>query len=298
MKQILVTGASGFIGRAVVKELLFRGYEVHAIYCHTQLPQVKNLFQYQLDLLEVNSVRSFFHDKSFEIMIHLAWYVGPKCHQSNINIDWVIASLQLLQFFKESGGKVCLCNGTVSEYDFSFGYLSEDTTPLKNPSLHGICKSSCFSIIRQFCKQNSINFKWTRCFNLYGPNERPQRLMPSVIVSCLKGENVRVSECLKYQDYLYVEDTARGIIDVLETDIYGDINICSGCPILLRDIVKKIACLTNFKGKILWGAIPSSFEDELIVGNNQKLKSIGWQQKYSLEEGLVKTINWWKKNYV
>ena len=120
--------------------------------------------------------------------------------------------------------------------------------------------------------------------------------MPSVINSCLKGEAVRVSDCLKYQDYLHVEDTAGGIVDVFESDLQGAVNICSGKPVQLRYIVNKIAELTNFEGEILWGAIPAAFGDDLVVGNNDKLKSIGWKPKYTLEEGLQSTIEWWKEH--
>ena len=97
------------------------------------------------------------------------------------------------------------------------------------------------------------------------------------------------------QDYLHVEDTANGIVKVFESDIEGAVNICSGKPVQLREIVNKIAEYTNFKGEILWGAIPAAFGDDLVVGNNEKLKSIGWNPIYNLEDGLKQTINWWEK---
>jgi UDP-glucose 4-epimerase len=122
--------------------------------------------------------------------------------------------------------------------------------------------------------------------------------MPSVINSCLKGEDVKVSDCLKFQDYLHVEDTACGIVDVFESELQGAVNICSGQPVQLRTIVNKIAELTNFKGNILWGAVPAAFGDDVVVGNNTKLKSIGWKPKYTLEEGLQSTINWWRTHNV
>lgn len=170
----------------------------------------------------------------------------------------------------------------------------EDETPTDPKTMYGNSKNAVYNIAKVFCSQNSVAFKWPRIFNLYGPNEKPQRLVPSVINSCLKGEDVKVSDCLKYQDYLHVEDTARAIVSVLESDLEGAVNICSGNPVQLRRIVSLIAELTDFKGKILWGAIPAAFEDNLVVGNNEKLKSIGWTPKYSLEEGLLATINWWK----
>jgi len=248
--------------------------------------------------MDCEAVDSFLKKHNFENLIHLAWYVGPKCHIADLNMDWTIATLNLLRSFKENGGKKFLGAGTISEYEYKYGYLREDETPTDPQTLYGNSKNAIFNIAKVYCKQNGIEFKWPRIFNLYGPAEKPQRLMPSVINSCLKGEDVRVSDCLKFQDYLHVEDTARGIVEVFESDVQGAVNICSGKPVQLRVIVEKIAQLTNFKGNILWGAIPAAFGDDLVVGNNEKLKSTGWQQKYNLEDGLIQTINWWRKNNV
>ena len=298
MSEILLTGHTGFIGRHVAYELLRRGYKVCGISHNNTLSHHEHLRQVNLNLLSNKECEGFFANNHFKKMIHLAWYIGPKCHVSNINIDWLGASLTLLKLFQETGGEVFQANGTVSEYDFSYGYLQEDKTPLKNGSLHGICKASFFDVASKFCNQNNISFKWSRCFNLYGPYERSTRLMPSVITSCLRGEDVKVSDCLKFQDYLHVEDTAKGIADIFESEIEGAVNVCSGKPLQLREIVNKIAEYTNFKGKILWGAVPAAFGDDIVVGNNDKLKSIGWKQNYSLEDGLKQTINWWREQNV
>ena len=293
-ERVLVTGGTGFIGRNVVDELIRRGYEVYSLVYPPFAPEKEGLVQYEMNLLDNKQLEEFFNLHSFENLIHLAWYVGPKCHIHDLNLDWTIATLNLLKLFKESGGKKFLGAGTISEYEYKYGYLVEDQTPTDPQTLYGNSKNAIFNIAKVYCKQNNIDFKWPRIFNLYGPAEKPQRLMPSVINSCLKGEDVKVSDCLKFQDYLHVEDTARGIVDVLEADIQGAVNICSGKPVQLRTIVEKIAELTNFKGNILWGAIPAAFGDDLVAGNNEKLKSTGWTQKYSLDEGLKMTIEWWK----
>lgn len=295
-KQVLITGGTGFIGQNVVNQLLTRGYEVHSLVYPPFAAEQEGLIQYEMNLLDSKSVEEFFKEHHFENLIHLAWYVGAKCHIHDLNLDWTIATLNLLKYFKESGGKKFVGAGTISEYEYKYGYLLEDDTPTDPQTLYGNSKNAIFNITKVFCKQNSIDFKWPRIFNLYGPNEKPQRLMPSVINSCLKGEDVKVSDCLKYQDYLHVEDTARGIVDVFESNLQDAVNICSGKPVQLRYIVNKIAELTNFDGQILWGAIPAAFGDDLVVGNNEKLKSIGWTPKYTLEEGLKETINWWKNH--
>ncbi|MCM1338109.1 MAG: NAD(P)-dependent oxidoreductase [Muribaculaceae bacterium] len=297
-KKVLVTGGTGFIGRNVVNELLSRGYEVHSLVYPPFAPEQDGLVQYEMNLMDTNALEIFFKEHKFENLIHLAWYVGPKCHISDFNMDWTISTLNLLKYFKENGGKKFLGAGTISEYEYKYGYLREDETPTDPQTLYGNSKNAIYNIAKVYCRQNGIDFKWPRIFNLYGPAEKPQRLMPSVINSCLKGEDVKVSDCLKFQDYLHVEDTARGIVDVFESDVQGAVNICSGKPVQLRTIVEKIAQLTDFKGKILWGAIPAAFGDDLVVGNNEKLKSIAWVPKYDLEDGLIQTINWWRNNNV
>ncbi len=295
-KKVLITGGTGFIGRNVVDELISRGWEVHSLVFPPFAPEKEGLIQYEMNLMDTEAVNKFLKEHNFENLIHLAWYVGPKCHVHDLNLDWTLATLNLLKNFKENGGKRFAGAGTISEYEYKYGYLLEDETPTSPKTLYGESKNSIYKIASVYCKQNGIEFKWPRIFNLYGPAEKSQRLMPSVINSCLKGEDVKVSDCLKFQDYLHVKDTACGIVDVFESDIEGAVNICSGKPIQLRVIVEKIAELTNFKGKILWGAIPAAFGDEVVVGNNEKLKSTGWNQKYSLEEGLKETIDWWKEH--
>jgi nucleoside-diphosphate-sugar epimerase len=294
-KQVLLTGATGFIGQHVVDELITRGYEVHALVRSEGLAPKEHVVWHQLDVLDLAAVDAFFAEHSFKSLIHLAWYVGPKCHSSDVNLDWLVATLSMLKSFKEYGGKTFLGAGTCSEYEYKYGYLKEDETPTDPQTLYGNGKNAVFHVAKVYCKQNGIDFKWSRIFNLYGPHEKPQRLMPAVINSCLRSEDVKVSDCLKFQDYLHVEDTARGIVDVFESNLDGAVNICSGQPVQLRTIVNKIAELTNFKGKILWGAIPAAFGDDVVVGNNEKLKSLGWKPKYSLEEGLKATICWWQQ---
>lgn len=294
-KRVLITGGTGFIGRKIVAELIKRGYIVHSIIHSSLLPETEGLVQHKISLADTNKVKEFLAKNKFENFIHFAWYVDKGCHNSDLNLDWTITTLNLLKEFTANGGKKFLGAGTVSEYEYKYGYFLEDETPTNPQTLYGECKNSVYKISKTFCKKYDIEFKWARIFNVYGENERPQRLMPSVINSCLKGEDVKVSTCTKFQDYLYVEDMARGIVDLFESNVQGAVNICSGKPVQLRYIVKKIAELTNFKGKILWGAIPAYFDEPVVVGNNSKLRDeVGFTPKYSLDEGLERTINWWK----
>lgn len=294
-KKVLITGGTGFIGSNVVNELLERGWEVHSLVYPPFAPEQKGLFQYEMNLMDNLAVENFLSEHKFKNLIHLAWYVGKGCQTSDINLSWVSLSLNLLKSFKDNGGEKILMAGSVSEYDYKYGYLTENLTPLNNEYLYGKSKAALYSLSQEFCKSNNIDFKWARIFNVYGPKERIERLMPSVITSMLKGEDVKVSECKKFQDYLHVRDMAKGIVELFESNTQGAVNICSGQPIQLRKIVEKIAKITNFSGNILWGAIPTYFEEPLVVGNNSRLTDeVKFIPEYTLEEGLKHTVEWWK----
>lgn len=298
MKKVLITGGTGFIGSQVVAELLRKGYEVHSLVYPPFAPEQPNLVQHEMNLMDDKAVDAFLAENSFDTLIHLAWFTGAKCHSSDVNLDWMRASIALLESFVKHGGKTFLGAGTVSEYDFSKGYLREDITPLANPSLYGQAKAAVYNTGRIFAKAHDAAFKWARIFNLYGPNEKPTRLMPSVLHSMLAGEDVKVSDCVKIQDYSHVFDTAAAIVAFLESDVTGAVNICSGNPVRLRVIVEKMAELTGFKGKILWGAIPANFDDPFVVGDNTRLtREVGYHHKYDLETGLKQIIDW-EKNHV
>ena len=295
-KKILLTGASGFIGSHVLEELLKRGYEVHAVVHSGAIPPHPGVIVHQLDLLDVAAVESFMAEQKFTHLMHFAWYVRAKCQMSSLNMDYLAASLKLLHSFVCHGGRHLLGSGTCSEYDYKYGFLHEDDMLTNSATLYGNAKNSLYRMARILCAQHKVHFQWPRIFNCYGRNEKPQRLVPSVILSCLRGEEVRVSHCMNFLDYLHVTDTARGIVDVFESELTGAVNICSGKPVQLRSIVKSIAKLTDFDGVILWGAVPAAFDHEVVVGDNYKLCAIGWQPRYDLISGLQDTINYWKEH--
>lgn len=299
MKKVLLTGATGFIGRNVVSELIKRGYKVYAPSTSMSLPEIDELIQVRLNLFDFNAVEQFLEENKFENLIHLAWYLGENCISSDLNLDWTTSSLNLLKSFQKNGGKKVLLAGSMSEYDFSYGYLKEELTPLNNSSLYGQCKASLFKIAYVYAKQTGMDFKWARIFNVYGPYERKSRLMPAVICSILNKEDIKVSKCTKIQDYLHVFDTANAIVELFESKIQGAVNISSGTPVKLRVIVEKIAELMSYKEEIKYGAVKPKFEEPFVVGCNDRLiNEVGWEQKYTLEDGLKQTIEWWRNNNV
>jgi nucleoside-diphosphate-sugar epimerase len=213
------------------------------------------------------------------------------------NFLWVQVSLELLRQFRECGGQRVVMAGTCAEYDWKYGYLSEFTTPKKPDSPYGICKNALQEMLASYSQVSGISSAWGRIFFLYGTYEHPNRLVSSVIRSLLKGESARCSHGNQIRDFLYVQDVADAFVAVLESDIVGAVNIASGQPIAIKDVVDKIAKKLDSLELIQLGAIPANANEApfLVADVTRLSKEVGWLPKYNLESGLEQTINWWKE---
>lgn len=296
-KKILVTGAAGYIGSNVCDELIKKGYDVHAMVLSRPIDSSKKITSYKLDLMDREAVSEFLKENKFETIIHLAWYVGPKCQISPINIECLESSLHLIKTFWENGGKNVLVSGSMSEYDFSYGWCHEDKTPLNSPSLYGQTNAALFQILEKFCKFHELNLKWARIFNIYGLNEKKTRLIPYVINQMLKNEEVNVSPCTQIQNYMHISDVARALVMFLESDAVGAVNIAANAPTRLKDMIEYCKEEIGYNKAINYGALKPSFEQPFLSCDISRLRSeIGFEQSISLEAGLKDTIDFWRKN--
>ena len=231
-------------------------------------------------------------------LLHFAWFTTPgEYWAARENLDWVRASLDLLQAFEERGGKRVVMAGTCAEYDWRYGYCSEQITPLAPATLYGMCKHSLQIVLDSFARQTGLSAAWGRIFFLYGPHEHPSRLISSVIISLLKGQPARCSHGNQIRDFLYVEDVADAFAALLESNITGSVNVASGCPVVLKDVIYKVGEKLGRKDLIQLGVLPvSSHEPYLLVADIGRLTSeVGWLPKCNLDGGLDKTIAWWKR---
>ena len=298
MKKVLVTGATGFIGRHCLPLLLSRGYEVHAVSSKATDKKSPNIYWHQADLLEPEECLNLLAEVQPSHLLHLAWYVDTeKCWNSLENFKWVQASLQMLQLFARHGGERLVMAGTCAEYDWKYGYCSEKTTPLIPTTLYGTCKHCLQLLVDSFSKQTGLSSAWGRVFYLYGPHEHPKRLVSSVIRSLLQAEPALCTHGNQIRDYLYVQDAADAFVTLMESNLQGAINIASGNPVSLKEIVYKIADKFNRKDLVRLGAVPASTnEPRLIVADVGRLfNEEVWSPKHDLNAGIENTIDWWKK---
>jgi len=297
MKSVLLTGASGFIGHHCIEPLLARGYEVHAVSTRAA-KQDKRVQWHQADLLQTGAVRSLLAEVKPTHLLHLAWFVVPgKLITSPENFSWVRASMELVQEFAAQGGKRLTVCGSGYEYDWNYGYCSEKLTPAAPNTVYGACKQALNLLVQSFAGQSSLSAAWGRVFFLYGPNEHPQRLVSSVILSLLKGDAAKCSHGRQIRDYMHVQDVADGLVGLLDSEATGSVNVSSGQATTLREIVLTIGRLLERPELIQLGAIPARANDTpLVVGENARLLSeVGWKQQFELEAGLRQTIDWWKQ---
>jgi nucleoside-diphosphate-sugar epimerase len=302
MKQVLLTGASGFIGRHAIQPLIERGFDVHCIYRTTKpetISDEKNVTWHQADLLNRNDVERLFDSVSPTYLLHLAWDVTPGTYLESINnFKWLDSSLHLLHKFAESGGTKAVCAGTCYEYDVRYGYCIESLTPTVPFTYYGTCKCQLEAIVEKYANVKGFDFAWGRIFHPFGPYEYPTRLVPSVIQSLLKGEKAQSTHGNQIRDFLHVADVADAFAAILDSEVTGIINIGSGKPVSIKELVLQIARYLEKEDDIQLGALPARENDPpFIVADTGRLqKEVRWFQKYSLEEGIIDTVSWWKTN--
>lgn len=298
MKRILITGAAGFIGRHCLELLSEKDYEIHAVDLNRPRGLDSKVNWHQGDLLSPGQLSNLTAKIKPTHLLHLSWCTQPKTFWTSLeNLEWVRASLTLLEEFGKAGGKRVVMAGTCAEYDWKYGDCSEAVTPLVPASMYGICKHSLQTMLAAFARQTGLSAAWGRIFFLYGPYESPGKLVSSVIRALLKGEPVECTDGRQLRDFLYVKDVAAAFVALLESPIAGPINIASGRPLAIKDLILKIAEKMNRADLVRLGTLRRPPDDPpLLVADTTRLKNeLGWSPQYDLDTGVDETIRWWRE---
>ncbi len=298
MPKVLITGASGFIGRHALPLLLERGYDVHAVSRRPTAVELPGVFWHDCDLLAPGSCRALIGSLRPDSLLHLAWYAVPgEFWEARANLDWLCASLEMLREFTDSGGRRLVAAGTCAEYDCSVGQCIEATTSLRPTTLYGTSKHALEEMIRFWSRNTQLSSAWGRIFYLYGPHEHPSRLVAYVVQSLLQGESALCSEGTQVRDFLHVEDAAAAFVALLDSDVEGAVNIASGIPVTVRILLEQIAEQIGRPELLRLGARDASREAPRIWASTQRLKEeLHWSPHYDLTHGIAQTIAWWRKH--
>jgi len=302
--RILLTGAAGFVGSHVTRALLAASHEVITLIRPSTdtwriddiLPQVTII---NGDLADHSALKAALTGKPPDLCLHLAWYAEHgKYWHSPRNLELIGQTLALLQLLASLGCLRFVGTGTCVEYDITQGYLDEATSVLYPASLYAASKLSAYYLTEHLGRQIGVQTAWLRLFYIYGPMESPNRLIPYVINSLLAEHVVETTSGEQVRDYLHITDAASGLCTAALSDVQGAVNIASSEPIAVKQVVQDIAQLIGGQDLLRLGAKAGSPGDpSVIYGNSQRLRELGWRPRYTLKEGLVDTIGWWKKCY-
>ena len=300
---MLVTGAGGFLGRPAVQNLVARGWQVDAVTSRAVVDGRDGVRWRQADLLDTARVSHLLDEARPSHLLHLAWHVDPggDLYGSRENVRWVAAGLHLLRAFADRGGERVVFAGSCAEYDWDHGVCEERVTPLRPGTSYGLSKRVLGELFEEFLSASDRpTGAWARPFFLFGPHERPRRLLASVIRSLLRGEPARCSHGRQIRDYLFSVDAADALVALLESDLEGPINVASGEPGSIAHLVYRTASRLGREELIELGAIATRpDEPPLIVGDVHRLRhELGWSPRHRLDEALDQTIDWWRQRLV
>ena len=246
-KLYLLTGATGFIGKQIIKSLSAKDITCRVIVRTGK----KNTLDQELKIEKIIETDDIFSEsvewwinvtENVDVVIHSAWYAEPGIYlTSNKNFDCLLGSLNMAKGAVISRVKKIVGIGSCFEYDLQYGILTVDT-PLKPLTAYAVSKVCLFETLNFYLKQNDIIFNWCRIFYLFGEGEDERRFYAMLHTKLSNGESVELTSGNQIRDYLNVKDAANMItsiaLDNKEDIIY---NICSGLPVTIRQFAENIA---------------------------------------------------------
>jgi nucleoside-diphosphate-sugar epimerase len=298
MTRVLVTGGSGFIGRMALAALGRRGLEVVALTSGGERPIVEGVRWEVGDLLGPEGADRVVAEVAPTHLLHLAWYAEPGAFwRSEENVRWVEASLRLLRAFRRAGGERAVLAGSCAEYAWGDEtHCVEGRTPLEPATLYGASKHALHTVAEAYAREAGMSLAWGRVFFVFGPFEHPARLVSSVARALTRGEEAPISHGEQVRDFLCSIDLGDAFAALLASDVQGAVNLASGEPVRVREVVESVARAAGRPELLRLGARPASpGEPAVLTADVTRLREeVGWSPARPLAERVDETVAWWR----
>jgi len=296
---ILLTGATGFIGAAVFKQILASGNLpialLRPVSNASRLQGLKEYCSLTYETLQSAELVRKLQKYRPKTLIHLAWHwrdgTGRDTkgiYQVTDNLPLTIDSVKLAQAV---GCTHWIGIGSREEYGNVNRRVDESDSTLP-ATVYGQAKLSAGWAALSLCQAYGMRGSWMRMFGVYGPDDEPSRLIPYLIREMSFGNAPKLTKCEQIGDYLYIDDAARGILSVAYAQVPGIFNVGSGIALSLKTVVETTRELVNPQINPNYGII--DYHPGQTMYSHADITKItaltGWQPKISLQEGLKLTV--------
>lgn len=301
----LVTGATGLIGSYLVRLLLEHDVQVAVLMRRTSNPWriedvLHRLHGISGDLASIEEAGTAIRDFAPEVVCHLGWYgVGSRYRNDPAQVTQnLYGSLKLLQLAGEAGCQLWMGLGSQAEYGPCHSVITEDT-PTRPATIYGAAKLCVGLLSQKLGEAYGIGFTWLRLLAAYGPKDDMEHLIPQVTLALLRRERPALTPGEQRWDYLYVEDAAQAIWQAAtHPAARGIFNLSSGNACAVRSIVERIRDLVDPHLPLGFGEIayPPDQVMYLQADISRLQRAAGWSPQVSLDEGLRRSVAWFKEN--
>lgn len=284
-KKLLLTGATGLIGKELIEPLKQLNFDIYAITTRNNHSN-NDINWLKGNLFDTHNIKEIIEEVKPKYLLNMAWATTDDYLTSDINYDFLNAGINLLKYFKDNGGKRAVFAGTCFEYKFKNEPLKEFDELDTNKTVYSFCKNKLHEIAEYFCYINNISFGYGRIFYVFGRNENKNRLAGMIIDKLLHDEQVIIKSGCLLKDYMYSKDIAGAFAKFLDSEVEGTVNICTGSAISVHDFAIEIGKTLNKENLIIFKD-ESSNQPPIIVGDNTRLmKEVKYDIKYSLQEAI------------